>query len=497
MSKVCQPTLPARDPVEVLLARIVWNTLRGSLLGSAVLAAGCAGGDAPQHQTNASTRAEPADGGTLTDTNEVAPRGSADPCALGSSFPVRASSLTLQEPHDSAEIRRVKNPATPEPDAGAWGLTDFELLSQTGTPCATATDAACAETVHGHPTNLIVQDCNTKGCAEYSVVTTRGNEVKRAATPAELLALLGAIDSQDDALMLVTAHSYDVSCPGPGALLSRHPEHWVLEVAGGYELIAARYAETCPVVVREFRLFVGNDGELRELGHTDFADPPGRTTCIGRVPEGLTPRVAQRSKNALGEHLAACAHLEAASVHAFIRLADELCAHGAPKELVERALLAAQDEVRHAQVVSALARFHDGELTAPEVCSLPLRSLEQIARENAVEGCVRETYGALVGAHQALRASDPYLRDALQSIAADEARHAALSHDVDAWLMARLAGDARARVRAAQRRAIEELLAESLREPEPSLHLAAGLPSADTSRKLLAGLARELWQVAV
>jgi hypothetical protein len=63
--------------------------------------------------------------------------------------------------------------------------------------------------------------------------------------------------------------------------------------------------------------------------------------------------------------------------------------------------------------------------------------------------------------------------------------------------MARLAGDARARVRAAQRRAIEELLAESLREPEPSLHLAAGLPSADTSRKLLAGLARELWQVAV
>lgn len=249
----------------------------------------------------------------------------------------------------------------------------------------------------------------------------------------------------------------------------------------------------CPIVGRQYRLFVGADGEVRELERRDLTAPQGKKACIGRVPAGLAPRVAQRRSNALGEHLAACAHLEAASVHAFVRLADELCSHGAPRDLVERALLAAQDETRHARVVSALARYHDGELTTPEVRPLAARALEEIARENAVEGCVRETFGALVGAHQAARAADPYLRDALISIAVDEARHAALSHDVDAWLMSQLDESARSRVRQAQRRAIDELFVESAHEPEPLLQHVAGLPSAATSQQLLRDLARELW----
>jgi len=491
MQNVDQLTPPVRDPVEVLLGRIVWETLRRSLLGSAALAAGCsAGGGLDEHD----------DAAGAVQTTHAMPKDAVDPCVGGALFPVLASGLTLQEAHDYAAVRQTSSQLTPQ-DAGSavWGRTDFQVISETGSACATATDSTCSETVQRHPNELTVESCGKRECYEWSVVTTQGNEVERAATPGELLALLGAIDSRDDALLLVAVHQYDVTCSADDSLVSPtgSSKRWVREVPGGYELVATRYANLCPVVVRRFRLFVANSGDIEELEQQDFSTPAGTKNCIGRVPAGLVPRAAQRSNSTLGEHLAACAHLEAASVHAFVRLADELCAHGAPRALVERALAAAQDEVRHARTVSALARLHEGELTTPQVSALPLRSLEEIARENAVEGCVRETYGALVGAHQAARAHDPVLRQAMTTIAADEARHAALSHDVDAWLMTTLDEAARGRVRDAQRRAIDELFAAAAREPEPLLQQAAGLPDADTSHELLRELARELWQVSL
>jgi len=59
-----------------------------------------------------------------------------------------------------------------------------------------------------------------------------------------------------------------------------------------------------------------------------------------------------------------------------------------------------------------------------------LDALVDVALENAVEGCVRETYGALIATRQAEAASDPVVRRAMRKIAADETAHAALSWDV-------------------------------------------------------------------
>ena len=56
----------------------------------------------------------------------------------------------------------------------------------------------------------------------------------------------------------------------------------------------------------------------------------------------------------------------------------------------------------------------------------PRRPVE-IARENAEEGCVRETFGALLAAHQAAYACDPEVREVMTRIAGDELRHAALA----------------------------------------------------------------------
>ncbi len=53
--------------------------------------------------------------------------------------------------------------------------------------------------------------------------------------------------------------------------------------------------------------------------------------------------------------------------------------------------------------------------------------------ENAVEGCVRETYGAVRGLVEAQTSRDRGIRHARKSIAADECRHAELAWAVHAW----------------------------------------------------------------
>jgi hypothetical protein len=95
-----------------------------------------------------------------------------------------------------------------------------------------------------------------------------------------------------------------------------------------------------------------------------------------------------------------------------------------------------------------------------------------------------------VGAYQAERAREEMLRFAMASIAGDEARHAALSHDIHAWLMPQLDADARRRIAQSQQAMIAALHAES---EQPEIRELAGLPSADFARHMLAALERELW----
>jgi len=148
--------------------------------------------------------------------------------------------------------------------------------------------------------------------------------------------------------------------------------------------------------------------------------------AVGRRPEGMLETCAFESNEA-GGYFAQIAQLEAASVIAFRVLRDELRAHGAPKALVRAAARAARDEIRHARATGALARRFGGTPRAAAVVRGARRSLEAIALENAVEGCVRETYGALLATRQALLSRDHGVRAAMMLIARDEPRHASLS----------------------------------------------------------------------
>jgi rubrerythrin len=219
-------------------------------------------------------------------------------------------------------------------------------------------------------------------------------------------------------------------------------------------------------------------------------------SCGGRGHACIGSRGAGDGRDAGARWLARAAHDEAASVVAFAALADELARLGAPAEMLAALAEAARDEQRHAAQVIALAQRRGADIVAPRIADVPARDLLALAVENAVEGCVHETWAALVAAHQARAAHDPALRAAFAEIAADEARHADLAWAIDAWLSEQLDEAARAEVAAARRSAVRALATGLAEAPEHAELVALGLPSPRVALQLCAGLDAALWSQA-
>ncbi len=214
---------------------------------------------------------------------------------------------------------------------------------------------------------------------------------------------------------------------------------------------------------------------------------------IGRTPAGLAPARLRPAPSPLGGWFAAATRLEAASVHAFTQLHDELAAHGAPARLLRAARRARRDEVRHARLTGRMARRFGGAPVPPVVAGVPSRPLAAVALENAVEGCVRETFGALVASYQAEHAADPEIARLMASIARDETRHAALSWAVARWAWTRLDTDARERLAERCREAVAALRSDAETEVPGELATRAGLPGAGQQRALIGALEEQLW----
>jgi hypothetical protein len=219
-----------------------------------------------------------------------------------------------------------------------------------------------------------------------------------------------------------------------------------------------------------------------------------KCTIVGRRPAGLAPASSPRAHDVLGAFFARVAHLEAASVHAFEALAGDLARLGAPAALVCAARRSACEEVRHAQVTARIARRLGAEPAPVRVGRRKERSLRAIATENAVEGCVRETFGALIAAWQARHARDAGIRRAMRRIATEEARHAALAWAVARWMEPRLDPRARRAVRSARRVAVETLRRELEVPVEAELVERAGLPPPVPAARLVDELEAALWQ---
>lgn len=348
-------------------------------------------------------------------------------------------------------------------------------LAKSGVPCASATDKPRCEAALGAVRSKTGFSTRSSGSqmAPSTFVTyliaNFGDEIEVIANDEQLRGLLAPFDTTSDVELLA----------GCGAMLKVGAQ-W--EVTRSFKDDGSCFGGTSGWT----RLTVSESGMLSiKEDHAEHRAP----TCIsGRRPDGLAPARADEACGDVAAFFAESARLEAASVVAFERLADELSSLGAPADLVARALRSRDDEIRHARTMEALAS-DAGAVPRPVAVEAPrARSPFAIARENAVEGCVRETFGALVAHYQAHAAESAHIREAMRVIAADETSHASLAWDVAAWLEPRLTEDERRQLVVARTEALDELHVGLRAEPSPSL-VAAGLPGARASERLLTALA--------
>ncbi|MBN9684963.1 MULTISPECIES: ferritin-like domain-containing protein [unclassified Corallococcus] len=385
--------------------------------------------------------------------------------------------LSIEPAVDSVALRMLSGPGG-----------SYETRDSTGEACATATDVPACQTAlaETNPGDGFISSC-IQVCSRYFLATTRGDEVKTWATLQELQDLLGTVETAQDAALLTSAAGYRLSCGNleEGAV-KPNPD-------GGFNVVATRgYACGEGSSQTQYVINVSANGELREV--EDHVLRKGSGECaVGRRPVGLEGTVAGDCEDALGHHFAQTAHLEAASIHAFLRLREELALHGAEATLQDAALASAVDEVMHTEMTGRLARRYGATPPPPAVAAVPLRPLNEVALDNAVEGCVRETYGALIAHHQALHARDAQVRESMARIAEDETRHAGLSWDIDRWARSRLPASELAALREAQKRAVSLLRAEVSVPLDSALVTEAGLPTPEAALTLLDTLEQELW----
>lgn len=171
--------------------------------------------------------------------------------------------------------------------------------------------------------------------------------------------------------------------------------------------------------------------------------PIKRCSAGGRAPAGLRPVPSDGlgTVDPVADYWRSMAHLERASVGAFVELAHDLERHGAPPDLVRRARAAARDEARHANLCEARLVARGVPLALLERDVQPAMDLWRLAVQNAREGCVREAFGALVARVQAARVTDEDTRRTFDAIADDETAHGQLAWDIHAWLRATLSSD--------------------------------------------------------
>lgn len=357
---------------------------------------------------------------------------------------------------------------------------DPQIVSQWGTPCATATDAAvCSAALEALVSDSPLVTSSGQLLVTYDVAFTRGDDVQRVSTRAQLLELLGAIDTPNEAALLAFADRHTMPCDDDN----------VRAEGDGFVLLGT-IGSTCGGDVEHFEITVTASGQVT-LGEREIVEYGDDSCAIGRRPGSLRSRAARG--RSVGQFFANVAHLEAASVHAFEQLAGELAAHDAPRGLVRAALRSRADEVRHALATAGIARRFGGRPVRPVVGPRSVRSLFDVALDNTTEGCVRETFGALVATVQAKRAGDARIRRALGRIAIDETRHAQLSWAIDAWARRRLPAPLGRALDEARRGAVASLRREVATEWPEDVITIAGMPRAEGSLRMLAGLQTTLW----
>ncbi|NUO48389.1 MAG: ferritin-like domain-containing protein [Polyangiaceae bacterium] len=236
------------------------------------------------------------------------------------------------------------------------------------------------------------------------------------------------------------------------------------------------------------------DVDSCKLTTIEFSQGAVECTFIPDCSSGRRPHrlVAPRSKRraTAASYFARAAHLEAASVIAFVDLARELALHGGAEDLVRASIRSAVEEARHARLMTRLALAAGVRPEPVIVRPFEPRSLEAIALHNAEEGCAGEAFGAALLAAQAKRARSAAFRAVAPSIAADEMRHAAFSIELGSRLGVRLGSGLRRRARDARVEALSRISRDHEHEASRAEADVLGMPSAERVQDIVRSVDR-------
>ncbi len=324
------------------------------------------------------------------------------------------------------------------------------------------------------------------------------------------LSVVKSIDDPEIAAILAWLRGYDY----PLTKLSGESEPsvelgksvaYVRKGTDGFELLMERSRIVCdqpsepadgsePIGFYRDRVWlkVTASGVVAEEATVVASSIPNSSACR---PMGRRPAVFSwargESASELGHYCAIAHVMEAISIPAFARLTAELADFAAPTSLVTRAKQAQFDEMVHAEVMSTLRKQLGATELSFEVATFEKRSLYAMLSENAVEGCVLETFAALRATYQSAHATHLPLRLALQKIALDETRHAELAWDVHRWGMSQLTKFQQQEIAQRQWESIGQLR-DSWAELSIELQRQTGEPSANVYQRLLAGMQQML-----
>jgi hypothetical protein len=344
-----------------------------------------------------------------------------------------------------------------------------------GSPCAKASDAkACSDELACLSTPTSEWKPGGMVANHYYFIAGKDGVLSTITTRVQLLAMLGSVDTKAKAILL---SALDAGFRAQVVAYRALP-------SGDHELIVRGGGPCALERAFEKKILVTKDGVVTQLQkNVSTVEPTG--CAEGRRPAGLLSCPVGGINTGIGEYLAEAAHLEAAAVTAFAQMISSLQDFGAPQGLIAAALKARREEVRHARTMTQLATSCGHVPKRLELEPFQGHSIESLAMENIVEGCVRETYSAVRAAWQAEHAQDPAIRAAFQTLAVEEAQHAELSWNLAAWLDTQLDTTARVRVQRAHDEAVDTLRRELRSAPHATVQTLAGMPNVAMALRLL------------
>lgn len=368
------------------------------------------------------------------------------------------------------------------------GLALYGVDSQGRSSITEAGGPPCVNAINLNQCTQSIYSLN-QSLSSNALIVTNADAVNVLQSQLDVKSFLGQLSHSQKVFTWMHSNGISLSCVHDDSAVLADPD------GQNWSAVYTEFSQNGSDSVRErVRLNISvTDWSIVEMDRAVVSTSNFGGLCYGRLPHGrLSLALGEIQSEAVGDMLARHAAYEAASVIAFIQLHRELNALGAPLSLLSRIEKAADDERRHAIQVGALAERYGKTMESFSFEASPERDMEAIAINNMQEGCVGESWGALIGLYQAQHACDPVIAETMTQVAMDEVEHASLSWEINDWLSEQLSADALERVKLARQVSLDRVVKRTNKPVDRESQLLAGLPEPEVAELLAKHLVNAL-----